>query len=330
MLKINDFIKGKISFRTIKTIEIKFKNFIIMMLLYLIIDNTALAMAVTAERGQNILNIMSINCKNIKSNGLFINEMLLSPDIVFLQEHWLNNKEIDKMEKFINCKERDTHFKSAMNIEQYDRGRPYGSIGWIMRKNIIYKEIIFISDNISVLKIDNQMNKIGVYLNCNQNNTESFNNHLHDVEQLAGILKTISNENVLIIGDFNSDFKRKSKFDKILQQFVKTNNLVIATNINKDISSHITYFGANNGVSSIDHILLNQNAAQNLKTEMRIEEHALNTSDHLSIHYELCIPGEKRSKKKSNKQTKETHLLPQINWMDNKDVDIYRNELQLI
>jgi hypothetical protein len=63
---------------------------------------------------------------------------------------------------------------------------------------------------------------------------------------------------------------------------------------------------------------------------MRIEEHALNTSDHLSIHYELCIPGEKRSKKKSNKQTKETHLLPQINWMDNKDVDIYRNELQLI
>jgi hypothetical protein len=124
MLKINDFIKGKISFRTIKTIEIKFKNFIIMMLLYLIIDNTALAMAVTAERGQNILNIMSINCKNIKSNGLFINEMLLSPDIVFLQEHWLNNKEIDKMEKFINCKERDTHFKSAMNIEQYDRGRP--------------------------------------------------------------------------------------------------------------------------------------------------------------------------------------------------------------
>jgi len=199
-----------------------------------------------------------------------------------------------------------------------------------MRKNIIYKEIIFISDNISVLKIDNQMNKIGVYLNCNQNNTESFNNHLHDVEQLAGILKTISNENVLIIGDFNSDFKRKSKFDKILQQFVKTNNLVIATNINKDISSHITYFGANNGVSSIDHILLNQNAAQNLKTEMRIEEHALNTSDHLSIHYELCIPGEKRSKKKSNKQTKETHLLPQINWMDNKDVDIYRNELQLI
>jgi exonuclease III len=98
-----------------------------------------------------------------------------------------------------------------------------------MRKNIIYKEIIFISDNISVLKIDNQMNIIGVYLNCNQNNTESFNNHLHDVEQLAGILKTISNENVLIIGDFNSDFKRKSKFDKILQQFVKKNNLVIKT-----------------------------------------------------------------------------------------------------
>jgi len=43
--------------------------------------------------------------------------MILSHDIVFLQEHWPNNKEIDKMEKFINCK-HDTHFKSSMNIEQ--------------------------------------------------------------------------------------------------------------------------------------------------------------------------------------------------------------------
>jgi hypothetical protein len=34
------------------------------------------------------------------------------------------------------------------------------------------------------------------------------------------------------------------------------------------------------------------------ETEMRIEEHALNTSDQLSIHYELCIPVEIRSKKK--------------------------------
>ena len=140
-------------------------------------------MAVTPERGQNILNIMSVDCKNIKSNSLFINEMLLSHDIVFLHEHWLNSKEIDKMEKFINSKHHDTYFKSSMNIEQYDRGRPYGGIGWIMRKKIMYKEIIFISDNISVLKIDNQMNIIGVYLNCNQNNTDSFNNHLHDVEQ---------------------------------------------------------------------------------------------------------------------------------------------------
>jgi hypothetical protein len=68
-----------------------------MMLLFLIIDNTALTMAVTPERGQNILNLMIVNCNNIKSNGLFVNEMLLSHDIVFLQEHSLNSKEIDKM-----------------------------------------------------------------------------------------------------------------------------------------------------------------------------------------------------------------------------------------
>jgi hypothetical protein len=51
-------------------------NYSLMMLLFLIKDKTALAMAVTPERGQNILNIMIVNCNNIKSNVLFINEML--------------------------------------------------------------------------------------------------------------------------------------------------------------------------------------------------------------------------------------------------------------
>ena len=48
----------------------------------------------------NICSISSLNTKNIKANTCYTNSLLQTNDIIFFQEHWLNNKEIEKMDHY--------------------------------------------------------------------------------------------------------------------------------------------------------------------------------------------------------------------------------------
>ncbi len=48
-------------------------------------------------------------------------------------------------------------------VSEGERGRPYGGIGWLINKNIKIENYEIINHNISILKIENNINIIGVY-----------------------------------------------------------------------------------------------------------------------------------------------------------------------
>ena len=64
-------------------------------------------------------------------------------------------------------------------------------------------------------------------------------------------------ENVLFIGDFNSDTKRSNKFDKLLIVFISKNKLIDVYDPKKQKIDY-TYKSGNNK-ARIDHILANNN-----------------------------------------------------------------------
>ena len=178
-----------------------------------------------------------------------------------------------------------------MLIEENNAGRPFGGIGWAIRKNIKYHEIKFINDHISIIKLNNTT-IIGVYLQCNYNTKDSYNQHLHDISKLEGILNMIDNrENIMLIGDFNSDPQRKSKFDALIRKLFEKYDLIMLKN-KKSISNNekiFTFTGNNNSSSNIDHIIMNKEISM-LNPKFQIVDSIMKTSDHKSIHCQDSIP----------------------------------------
>ena len=174
------------------------------------------------------------------------------------------------------------------------------------------------------------MTIIGVYLHCNYNTSESYNNHLHDIKQIEGILNDIMNdkESIIMIGDFNSDPYRGNKFDKILIEMVNSYKLKITID-NKyeheqdNDKKYITYSGCNNSYSCIDHVIISETASR-LKIEFKINQSIINTSDHKSIQCNIKT-NDTSMNHTVEKHTIEAEYLPKIKWDDKDHIKIYQN-----
>lgn len=92
-----------------------------------------------------------------------------------------------------------------------NRGRPFGGIGWIIKPEIEkYCKVNFISERITTLKI-NDLVIIGTYLTANDSSNTSFFEHQQNLSELICLTNELKKDfkQIVIIGDFNSDFNRK-------------------------------------------------------------------------------------------------------------------------
>lgn len=87
-------------------------------------------------------------------------------------------------------------------------------------------------------------------------------------------------ENVLIIGDFNSDTKRSNKFDKLLIEFIRKNKLIDVYDPKKQKIDYI--YKSGNNKARIDHILANNNCIRK-DISSKILIHELDLSDHRAL-----------------------------------------------
>jgi hypothetical protein len=92
---------------------------------------------------------------------------------------------------------------------------------------------------------------------------KTIDQHLQDVIQLESIIETLEDkqENIMIIGDFNSDNHRKNKSEKTLIDMIKRKNIEILDDrlyrsLKKD--DRYKYEGGNGGRSWIDHVICNK------------------------------------------------------------------------
>lgn len=228
------------------------------------------------------IRLASLNCKNIKANYIYINNLLEKNDIVFLQETWL--KEDETLESELNS---DFRFfqKSGMDGQQ-NRGRPYGGVMWLIKKSFTCPRVKFFSPRISTIEFPGTV-IVGVYLRFNDNKPETTIDQMSDLAEVEDIIDKAKDKNVVIIGDFNMDIYRNKKYDKLLTKFVEKNKL-ISGDLMYTQATNYTYKSGKNR-SWVDHVLVNSSIADKILQVnlLSYDNEKSNTSDHIAIEIEF-------------------------------------------
>lgn len=237
----------------------------------------ALAGREGTEQTEERLSVVTLNCKNIKSNYEYVNKLQKNSDIIYLQETWLAENE--NIDTFLNNSHK-IYSKSSIPIN-YSKGRPFGGCMWLINKNLKHK-LNFITERISTVELDNIV-IVGVYMRFNDKTYETIIEHENDIASIEEIIGKHHDKSIAIIGDFNTDLRRKSRFDGCIKKMIEKNLLLAADKLYTQKTDHTFKFAK--GKSWIDHVLANKRLCAHL-AQVNIEEDEINTSDHKAVSFE--------------------------------------------
>lgn len=237
------------------------------------------------------LRISSYNCRSLSTlKRDFVKTLLLSCDILFLQEHWLSDDQLSSLG------ELDGNFTftgvSGFGNREILSGRPYGGCAILWRSSLKFS-IDFLSvrsRRVAAIKLSNEHSNfllVNVYMpfedgNCN---ADEFSDVLFSVECL---LADHIDCHYLIGGDFNVDFTRSTMHTALLRSFLDTHNLLCASDF---VGANIDFTYQFNMLrfSLIDNFLLSPFLFHNILKHVDVIHDINNMSDHEPIKIELCV-----------------------------------------
>ena len=274
----------------------------------------------------------SLNVKNFKANHLYTRYLVNLTDISYLNELWLKPNEVDLIK---NITEKNVLFQSDMN-ESYRQGRPFGGQAWIINKSFKIINSDFLSRHISYVQIEASglpIFLIGVYMPFD--NSKKKDEALSMYELSLSLILTLlekarlSNMTTLVVGDFNADFFRNKRFDKLLSQFVSGNNLISLDGINTQKIDHTfqTNTTEERYSSNIDHILIDQSSYDQLSLldiQCNIQDDLANMSDHNAVIIELTFKHKTNYVAKTANNTRQN-----LDFEDQEVCDFYLNSINL-
>ena len=124
---------------------------------------------------------------------------------------------------------------------------------------------------------------------------------LTTLNEINKLMLNIHHNHVIITGDFNADFERKSKHSLLLERFIEDRNLLKAwEKFNIDFT-HVTENKDKTFVSTIDHFFWDSELHKNVK-QADVLHLSNNFSDHNPIYCTIDTNGLLQSKSKVNKQ----------------------------
>ncbi len=287
------------------------------------------------EISQEPLKICSLNCHGLKGNVMYLDYLLSKYKVLFLNEHWILEKEKFIFEKL--CKNHNLFFQSAQTHIN-SKGRPYGGLAWVISKDIKTINIEFISANLSFLEVE--VNNfpfifIGVYAFYNNNTIENFFNQEILFENCKQLVLGHSTKNIFILGDFNCDPYRNNKFDKMFISFIDSNNLEILSILHTQLTPYS--FNTGHNKSLIDHIAAAKSNLKCITPICNIIDDSLyssycpdsiSLSDHCTIELNLYFDEVSESVKTQNNLLTEIKQTP--NWKNEKTANKFMNNLDTI
>ena len=239
---------------------------------------------------EKLLKITTLNVKNLETNSQYVFKLLRSSDILCLQETWLFNFQLSRLDEL--HKNFEGFGKSVDDndpIPPTQKPRGYGGVATLFRKsmNLKVRKCPDGGSRIVVTEIvsDPLLCIINVYLPCrNSKATEAFEDILLELQEVLD--KYTCTHAVILLGNMNSSLLNRGANvqDKKLQNFCAQNELI---SLQHGVP---TFFHVNgDDEAEIDYILLNKKAKPLVKT-VRVDNFtASNTSDHVPVYIILNI-----------------------------------------
>ena len=209
----------------------------------------------------------------------------VSPDVLFLQEHWLTPANLHKLRDVSS--EYFVYASSSMEecVAQGPlQGRPFGGIATLIKNkyaavtcNIVNRE------RFSVTKILNWLT-VNVYMPCiGTKERESI--YSDTLCELDSFLCGHNSCDVMVGGDFNTDLSKCSKYSDLISDFIRRHKLH-RCDVLSPVATSYTYFSeALNCNSTIDYMLVSNSESVAAFNILDID---VNLSDHLPL-LAVCV-----------------------------------------
>ena len=234
----------------------------------------------------SVLHIASFNCRGINTSLGELNKLFQKNDIIGIQEHWLNNLELDLLSN-INLDFRGFGVSPMDPGPGMLTGRPYGGLGIIWRKTLdnFISQIKTECDwmcGISVKSSDREFVLLCVYLPYES--PHNVDEYINCLAALETCIQEVNTATVYIVGDFNVDFQRNAHCTTLLRDFVSTNDLIISDCVfNKNVFSYIS--DAWSTTSWLDHCISGSDAHRAIKSAWFLDDYI--SSDHIPLCFSI-------------------------------------------
>ena len=211
------------------------------------------------------MNILTYNCKNITSSKHCIEELMKEADIILLQEHWLFNFEMRKLNINPSFKTIGKAVDEENLIEPKERPRGYGGVAilWHERLHPRIKTILDGNSRVQALLLTLSESRIILIVCCYMPTRGPRNSDCEyddTIAQINHIIKKYKHTNLIIGGDFNNDITTsvKSRRKLNLLNFLKENQLQLPSD--SPIGPTFTHSNGSD-CSCIDYIFINTSAS---------------------------------------------------------------------
>ncbi|CAF1056437.1 unnamed protein product [Brachionus calyciflorus] len=146
----------------------------------------------------------SINIGGINNNTSYLNTLILTHNIVFIQETWATNLKV--IQDNIYCLNKEIFWNPATKIQK--KGRPSGGLAMIVDKGITCCKIL---NGLIEHKLEFDI----------------------EIDQLNDFIQNLDNKNIILMGDFNVEIARNNYNTRKFLEFLLNNDLTLV-----DIKQH--------------------------------------------------------------------------------------------
>ena len=263
---------------------------------------------------RDYLNLRCFNIRGLTSNLDYLTLLLRDPNTNFIaiSEHWLHDYNTNLLHGISN----EYIFKSVSPPQEEDhlycvprliRGHGGVALGWHKSLNQFITPISFIS-SCRMLGIEynpqsssphsKSLYILSVYLPCRSGCTDGFKESLDHLN--AVILLLPPDADIIIMGDFNADMGHlggpysctsPNEQGKIFHKYLTRWDFIsIHLQFHSSLSTHIYESEAHSSYSTLDHIICPRRMLSRFRSAFVLEDHPLNTSDHLPVQAILDHP----------------------------------------
>src|SRR6266516_6187781 len=226
------------------------------------------------------LNVVTYNLHGINQGLSYLQVLLLSNDILCVQEHWLSSAESNILYNLNKAFTTVASFSvDSVLVKGIVRGRPFGGLAIFVRSSILQKyKIVCKRDRLIVLQVNNVL-IFNVYMPCNDD--ELFTDILGSISDFI-CNKSVDVDYCIAAGDFNLNFRQSDPLWNVFNCFLNSCNLCLTVDDISDSSAFTYRHQSLHHTSLIDYILVSKNLSH-LVAQVKLQDSGLNLSDHIPV-----------------------------------------------